>query len=262
MLWRLDHLRNFKLHATDGRLGSIVDVYFDDQDWQVRWLVVDTAWLFGRRVLLAPPALGRPDEMARELPISLTQEKIKHAPDVSTDKPVSRQNEASLYAHYAWPPYWAAGVGAWTAVPVPPAVYPLPNQPPAGGAPPMDRGRAEALAQEEARRDPHLRSGREVTGYHIAATDGGIGHVEDVLIDDDGWRIRYLVIDTRNWLPGRKVIVAPTWVREISWPDRQLTVALTREQVEQSPEFNPQEPPRRDYEGRLYKHYGQTVYWE
>ena len=262
MLWRLDHLRDFKLRATDGVLGSVVDVYFEDQDWQVRWLVVDTAWLFGRRVLLAPPCLGRPNQAARELPVDLTQEKIKSAPDISTDRPVSRQHEANLYAHYAWPPYWAAGVDAWSAVPVPPAAYPLPGQPPAGTEAPLNPALAEALAQEEARQDPHLRSGREIAGYHIAAADGSLGHVEDLLVDDQGWRIRYLLVDTRNWLPGRDVLIAPAWVREIAWPERKVTVAMTQQQIEDSPEYDPQIGPGREYEGRLYRHYGQTIYWE
>jgi len=54
-------------------------------------------------------------------------------------------------------------------------------------------------------------------GSHIEAGDGSIGHVEDCLVDEKGWRMRYLVIDTGRWLPGRKVIVAPNWIRAVSW---------------------------------------------
>ncbi|MGE3649333.1 MAG: PRC-barrel domain containing protein, partial [Reyranellaceae bacterium] len=196
MLLRFDHLRGYSLRATDGSLGSVTDLLFDDQSWTVRWLVVDTAWLFGRRVLLAPEALGQPDDAARELPVNLTKDRIKNAPDVDTEKPVSRQHETSLYAYYGWAPYW--GVGGWAApiLPAPGVPYPA-----AGGAP--GAASREAAELQAAQHDSHLRSGREVTGYHIRATDDSVGHVQDLLIDTDAWAIRYVLVDTRNWLPGR-----------------------------------------------------------
>ncbi|MBK9166200.1 MAG: PRC-barrel domain-containing protein [Bryobacterales bacterium] len=109
--------------------------------------------------------------------------------------------------------------------------------------------------------DPHLRSVREVSGYRIRAADGEIGRVADFIVDTDGWAIRYLVVDTRNWLPGRKVLVAPRWVQSIDWGDRLVHVRLHREDIKNSPEFDPNEPVNREYEARLYDYYGRPRYW-
>jgi hypothetical protein len=110
--------------------------------------------------------------------------------------------------------------------------------------------------------DPHLRSVREVTDYRIQAADGSIGHVEDFVAQIDPWVIRYLVIDTRNWLPGRKVLLAPAWVEKVDWPARKVHLAATREVVKNSPEFDPSEPVNREYEVRLHDYYGRPLYWK
>ncbi|MGQ9572218.1 MAG: PRC-barrel domain-containing protein [Dehalococcoidia bacterium] len=115
---------------------------------------------------------------------------------------------------------------------------------------------ARRIEEEEARRreseDPHLRSVKEVTGYHIQATDGEIGHVEDFILDDEDWVIRYMVVDTRNWLPGKKVLVAPGWVENIDWSESKVAVGLSREEIKDSPEYDPSAPVNREYEVRLY----------
>lgn len=259
MLQRFDHLRGYPLRATDGSLGSVTDFLFDDESWRIRWLVVDTAWLFGRRVLLAPEALGSPDDLAGELPVKLTKEQIRSAPDVDTEKPVSRQQEEQLFTHYGWAPYW--GVGAWGAPILPTAGVPFPPAGIASTSLADDEVRREAAEREAARHDPHLRSGREVTGYHIRATDDSVGHVEDFLIDTDDWAIRYLLVDTRNWLPGRKVLVAIGWALGVSWTDREVSLDLSRRQIESSPEYDGNKTIPRDYEDKLHRHYGRDGYW-
>ena len=245
MLWSLNHLRHYRIRATDGSLGAVEDIFFDDAAWTVRYLVVDTAWLFGRRVLLPPDVLEHPDAVAREFPVALNKEQVKNSPDIDADQPVSRQQEIDLYGYYGWAPYW----GVWAAAPLPPdGVVPPATAPPAGES-------------ERQRGDPHLRSGREVIGYHLRATDDSVGHVADLLIDEAGWIIRYLVVDTGGWLPGRKVLLAPNWVRAISWAGRDVVVALSRAEIESSPEYDPAEDVARDYEDRLHRHYGRTGYW-
>jgi len=82
----------------------------------------------------------------------------------------------------------------------------------------------EVFVEQEAsasgrRDDPHLRSTRQVTGYHIHATDGELGHVEDFIVDDENWAVRFLVVDTRNWLPGKKVLLSPQWIERVEWAD-------------------------------------------
>jgi len=235
MLRSIKELRGYTIRATDGDVGKVRTFYFDDRFWTVRYLVADTGnWLVDRLVLLSPLALGEPDWDGKVFPVTLTTEQVENSPHISMDEPVSRQMEEELHNYYGWAPYWN------------PAAY--------ASAPPM---------REEERRkgDPHLRSTREITGYHIQATDGQIGHVEDFVVEDGVWIIRYIVADTKNWLPGRKALVSPLWTREIDWAGRQVHVDLTQEEIRQSPEFDPSTPVNREYEVRLYDYYGRPRYW-
>jgi hypothetical protein len=108
--------------------------------------------------------------------------------------------------------------------------------------------------------DPHLRSARDVTGYYIRGTDEAVGSVADFLIDEEGWAIRYLVVDTGTWLSGRRVLIAPSWVSEVSWATQEVQITLTRAAIEASPEYNP-DLVDRVYEEQLHGHYGQPGYW-
>ncbi len=119
----------------------------------------------------------------------------------------------------------------------------------------------EGAVMAEERGDPHLRSTKEVEGYYIRATDGEIGHVEDFVVDDEEWAIRYVVVDTRNWLPGRKVLVSPRWISHLSWPQKEVYVDLTRDETKSAPEWDPDAPLDRQYEMRLHEHYGRPPYW-
>jgi sporulation protein YlmC with PRC-barrel domain len=125
----------------------------------------------------------------------------------------------------------------------------------------------ESVAKEEARQhdeppgDPHLRSAEEVTGYHICGSDGEIGHVADFIVDDETWAIRYLVVDTSNWWFGKKVLVAPGWAYSISFAKSLVYVNLTKEQIKNSPAWNPEALVNREYEERLYDYYGRPAYW-
>lgn len=253
MLRSIDKLLGFAFRARDGEAGEVADVIFDDRSWEIRYLVADTgSWLAGRQTLLAPEAAGTPDFDAGELPVSLTREQVENAPDLDTAQPVSRQKLRELHDYYGWSAWWS---GYWVGGPAPGVT---------GFAPPVPPGAedVEPEPDEETQADPHLRSAREVLGYHIEATDGEIGHVEDFLISPDDWSIYYLVVDTRNLLPGRKVLVAPAWVEEIEWDEAEVGVMLTREQVRQSPEYDPDEPVTREYESALYAYYGMPGYWE
>jgi hypothetical protein len=251
----------FAIEAADGSIGSVDDFLFDDEAWTVRWVVVDTGtWLSGRRVLLPPAALRRAADDPRVYATVLTKQEVKDSPDTATDRPVSRQMESSLYGHYGLNPYWGPGTAFAAAIPpagIGAAVLP-------GGAlhAPANAAGTKPGGVAEPAGDPHLRSVGEVTGYYVAASDGDIGHVEDFLVDDDGWALRYMIVDTKNWWPGKKVLVAPQWIDAVSWTDRHVRVRLTRDGVRNSPEFDPSRTVDRAYEARLHGHYGITPYWE
>src|SRR3546814_283659 len=186
MLWRTSQIIGYDIQATDDSIGEVHDLLVDDETWAVRWLVVDTgSWLPGRKVLLPPSCLGRPNAEARRFPVEMTRKKVEESPDLDTDKPVSRQAETDIYDYYGWAPYWTAGYWPGAAA-----------IPPAGAAPPE----IEQVRRADAPKgDPHLRSVKEVTGYHIRATDDEIRHVEEFLVEDGSWAVSYMVVDPRNW---------------------------------------------------------------
>ena len=245
MIRSIEQTRGMGIEATDGPIGEIHDVYFDDHEWTVRYYVVDTGkWLPGRKVLLPPHVVRQTTPSHAGLPVDLTREQIRNSPDVDMDRPISRQSELVLYRHYGWTPYW---------FPLDPA------------SPVVVEGDASEREREATSGhyggDPHLRSAKEVTGYHVAATDGEIGHIEDFLFDDQSAKIRYGVVDTQNWLPGKNVVIAPEWISKVKWSESKVFVNVTREAVRNSPEYNPATPLDRAYESRLFEHYGYPVPW-
>ena len=242
MLRSTNSLIGYRILATDGVLGKVKDLYFDDRTWTARYLVADTGgWLEDRLVLISPVDVGTPDWSKDLLPVSLSKKQVEESPPAAEDQPVSRRYEQELSAHFGWPFYWVATPGG---IPGQAAVESAAEQP-----------------EEPSEGDSNLRSAREVTGYHIQATDGEIGHVEDMIIDTDPWIIRYLVIDTKNWLPGRKVLVARNWLNSVSWEEHKVHVDLNRNEIKGSPEYDPAKPVNRDYETRLYDYYGRPSYW-
>ena len=180
----------YAIRATDEDLGKVEGFYFDDEIWAIRYMVVETGnWLSGRKVLISPVAFGKPELESRTIRVNLTCAQVRNSPDIDTQRPIYRQQEAELHAHYQWA--WQGGYGG------PFGTTPLPF--------PGD----EVFVNEEAsaserRNDPHLRSILEVTGYHIHASDGEIGHVEDFIVDDENWTIRFLVVDTRKLAAGKE----------------------------------------------------------
>jgi hypothetical protein len=253
MLRSFAHLRGFAIHASDGEIGSLRDVYFDDQSTLIRYFVVDTGtWLPGRRVLLAPAAVGGVDAERGGIITGLTRQQVEDSPASDLDQPVSRQQETALHAYYGWEPYWAVPPLAGSLAPYWGIAVPVAAHAPSD----EDPVAREVAAREREARDPHLRSAREVAGYRVAATDGEIGHVDDFFIDDRDWAIELLGIDTGNWLPGRKVVISPRWLRSIDWAGGRIGVDLSRQQIEDSPEYDPALVPDETYLKQLAAHYG------
>ncbi len=235
-LRRLHELERYALHARDGDIGRLRQVYFDDRDWRVRYLVVRSGnWLLGRDVLLLPGMVTSTDHERQRIDIDLTREQIEHAPPVQAQTPVSRHYEQEFYRHYDWEPYW-------------------------GGDPFLGLGDQFPLSlDDEPSREPvnpHLRSSDEVKGYRIGAADGEIGEVRDFILDAAGWRIRYLDVATGRWLLGRDVLVACPWLDAIDWSTQTVTTSLARNAIEGAPSYDANKVIGHHYEVALYSHYG------
>jgi hypothetical protein len=251
----VSHLHGAPVFASDGEIGTVEQIFFDDRHWTVRYLVVDTGrWLASRRVLVSPYAVRPPLDADDGLQLALTCEQVHQSPTIDTQQPVSRRHERALLLHYRHPDYWE-GSALWGLGSVP---YPL--------SPPMteiDRAANRGMLQRDYQAgDVHLHRSSEVTGYAVNASDGGIGHVKDFAFDDDSWAIRYLVLDTSSWWRGgRPVLVGTRWTNDIDWAGRRLGLRLTREQVKASPPFQDVGSIGCDFEQRLHGHFGRPGYW-
>ena len=227
MLRSLKFLEQYMVSATDGDVGNVVNFLLDDEYWFIRYLVVDTgAFLNRHEVLISPVSFSEVEWPIQRFHLNLTKDNVKNSPTVDTHQPVSRQQEEDFHKYYGYPYYW---------------IY------------------AEASGSELG--DIHLRSAKEVRGYNIQASDESIGHIDDFIVEDDIWEIRYLVIDTSNWWFGKRVLVAPQWANRISWEQRNVCVDMSRQAIKDSPEYDPSVTVNRDYETRLHDHYGEQGYW-
>ena len=256
MLFAITGLLGCPVRTEDGHAGTVKDYLFDDRNWGIRWMVVDTgAWLPGRKILIHPSAieplvipprsggLGMGSSVdTLVVSVALTQDEIEASPDASEDEPVTQQMEDRLYDYYSWDPIWGAtdfgtnGIGSMVTD--------------ARG-----HGKIEA-GTHPGDGDSHLRSASSVKGYHVEATNGEIGHVENFLIDDADWHIRYLLIATRNWWPGKHVQLAPHTVEAVDWMRKHIALNVTREQVQSSPEWDPAAMTRVLGEGAPHRHHG------
>jgi uncharacterized protein YrrD len=242
MIRSIKELRGKKMSAVDEVIGKLVDIYFEENTWVVRYLVVEVGdWLDRNTLLFSPLAVTLHEE---GINIGIKREMIEKSPPINIERPFSRQQEVELHRYYDWPFYW---------IRLDHSSYPLIE---------MYTEMQKAGNIEEEAEDPNLRSVREVKGYRIAARDGDIGRVDDFLIDEDSWKLLYMVVDTGSWLPGRKVLVSPTWVEEIDWNGSRVRVDLDQDTIRNSPEYDPSELPDREYENQLYEHYERDKYWE
>lgn len=242
----LRQIIGYSLGANDGALGKVSDFLFDEARWTIRYIVADTGtWLPGRRVLLSPKDVRSADWLKAVIYVNRTTDEIKNSPSLDADGPVSRQKETELSRYYGWPLYWMPAVSGLEAGEVLRAPI----------------GSTDDSMPAPATGDPNLRSVKEVTGYYVVARDGQMGHLEDFIADDESWAIRYVIIDTVNWWPGRKVVLSPEWITAIRWDTRRVHFDLDKEAIKGAPEYNAAQPINREYEEVLYDYYGRPRYW-
>jgi uncharacterized protein YrrD len=249
MLRSLKDMEQYTVGATDGDVGNVVDFFLDDERWVIRYLIVNTGGLFdGRHVLISPISFGEVGWPKQRFNLGLTVDKIKNSPNVDTDRPVSRQHEREYFGHYGYSHYWDYS-GLWGTGNDPRVLA-------------FSGGEEVTPDTIDGPGDIHLRSARELRGYHIQGSDDSIGHVADFIVDDQTWEVRYLVVDTRNWWFGKKVLIAPHWANRVSWEERKVFVNLSRRAIKDSPEWCQTDVISRHYEERLHTHYGRRAYWD
>ena len=249
MFQSLKDLEKFTVKTTDGDVGRVRDVLFDDARWIVRYLVVEPAGeVAGPKVLISPVSISRVEQANQTVHLTLTKEKVSLSPPIDTDKPVSRQHERDYYRYYGYAPYWGFS-GLWGE-----GDYP--------GLLATAMWRELPVEHSTEADDPHLRSATEIRGYHIQGSDALVGHIDDFVVDDTSWQMRYLIVDTSDWWFGKKVLIAPHWASGVGWAERKVYVDMSRKGIKNCPEWSVNAIIEREYEERLYDYYGRPVYWD
>jgi hypothetical protein len=253
MLWNASAIIGFDIEGTDGLIGTVNDILFDDKSWTTKWIVVHTGpWLFGRKVLVPLVALGKPDHDSRHVAVQMTKQQIKDSPDIDTDLPVSRHIESHVYNYYDQNPFWHSGFSPMGLQPPGSAVF----MPRVGfDTDPRYQNGTDAVPDDG---DISLRSEVAVTGYHMKATDGAIGHLEDFLLDDADWRIKYIVVDTKDWLPGKRLVISPRLIRDIDWVARAFYLTVDRGKLKSSPSYDPEMADDGTFDHNVQDHFWPT----
>jgi PRC-barrel domain len=245
MLRRFTRFQGSRIVALDGEIGKVCDFYFDDIEWVARYLIVDTGvWLPGRKVLIPPQAVDSIDHVLHSVLVSLTRERIDGTPNVDTDRPVSRQHESEFNRCDGYSTYWGQSVN-WGRGAMPRASAPSASDL-------LDLDLQERRTADVPHSESHLRSAQEVVaGYSIRAVDDSVGRVRDLLFDDETWALRYLVVETRRWFFGRRVLLRQGSVERVDRAARCVEVSRMREQIEHGCEFDPDNLPLGDLETAL-----------
>ena len=193
-----NQLNEFSLRATDGSIGQVKDLYFNDDDWAIRYLVVETGnWFTRHRVLVPTAALDSIDATNKVIQVSLTRDQVKHSPDVDCDMPVSRQHQTDLSGYYGFPSY---------------------------------------LEGVQRPSDPHLRSAEALNGYAARSNSDEIGHVKQFLLDDDGWRVVAVILKTGAWWHGDLMRIETDGIETIDWDSSSIEVIASRESLKDEPQ--------------------------
>lgn len=252
MLISLKDLKGYSIQAKDGEIGKVNDFYFDDQAWTVRYLVDKAGfWLFGRQVLISPASVREINSDQMIFAVALTRDQVEKSPKLDKGKLLTKDAEQSLINYYQWPTY-LGGSDSLTE-----AGYTQPHAPY-----PLSLRNKREIAQDADKTEPGLQSSENVLGYHISTNNGDLGFVDDFIVSSTTWEIRYLVIDAKKGLNGKKILIAPEWIDWISWKQRRVSVSMDKEKIQGCPNFDLSMPIGREYEELLYNHYECKKYWD
>ena len=244
-------LGDYTVRATDGPIGRITEIYFDDWSWVIKYLVVDLG--HGLSVLVPPKAIAKLNTNNRVIQLTFTKKQLQQSEPSYMHKPVARQHPIDYSILFGWPPLGGSF-----------AVHDVGDHPSTLNGPAVSE-REKGVSPEESFRlgnDARLRTTSVVGKYHIMALDGEIGHVEGFLFDDEALTIRYAVADTRNWWPGKKVLLPTALIICISWAEGNAYVGISRERIVHAPEFDEKQPVTREYEAKLFAYYERLPYWQ
>lgn len=251
MILSIKDLFDYKLMTADGEAGEIKDALYDERDWVLRYVVVETGgWLSGRELLIPPSVLGAPDSARREFPVSMTRDQLSNSPPREAGEDITRRHEEDLYRYYGWEPYWVPEG----------AMGPLPGTVMVES--PEEAAETQTAVLEERHAEPRLRSIKDTLGFKVHGVDEDLGKVDNFLMDDETWDVRYVVLNTGGLFKSRRVPISVRWINNLDWENHALHLDLGKKDVHDSPDWDESLPLPRQYEVDLHSHYGRPGYWE
>jgi hypothetical protein len=253
MFQSVKKMTGLNIKALNGDIGSVDQLFFDDHSWAIRYLVVSIGSLLNnRKVLISPAALD--GISGHELFVEASIDQIRNSPDIDTEKPISRQKEEELHDYYAWSYYWGYPL-YYNSLGT--ELYPNIQYTDMFINKALDENKQKNQTEEE----NHLRTTREVIGYSVQTKNGEFGYVDDFIVDSDEWVIRYLVLNTGDFLPSRKILTGAHWVKDISWDNRAVSFDIDINTLRNGPTYDSSVLLSRDFERRVYQYYEKTPYW-
>ncbi len=252
MLRLLHDILGYKLDAKDDEFGRVKDFLFDDDHWTVRYLVADTGrWIPKRKVLISPAVLDKPDWEGKDFPVNLTREEIEQQPDLGEAHVVTRNDEWKWYAAYGYPYYYMPDSAfAWGIGAIPVSIFEIDRMKAAEQSSPPDELKKRIF-----------RSLRQIHGYSITSGHDALGTVDDLVMDDETWTIRYIKVDAHPLDAERMLLLAPQWLDAADWQAGTLNCRIPRDEVYSSPGFHPDRAIERSYEHELHAYYREPAYW-
>lgn len=233
-------LQGYGIEAGTAEIGTLSDLLFDETTWQIKWVVVESgSWKCGRKIRIRPSYIETTDCQRQLVLLSLAKHEVKHSPGVRPEPTVSRQVQSRRLDDQACDTS-PGTVGSERGKVARAGAFDL----------------SPSLDTQQADRDRHLRSMAALMGHQCRTEDSPIGRLEDLLIDDVAWDIRYLIVNARTLLPGKHVLLSPCAVKQIGMSDSQIEINVSRDQVKASPPWNPLAVIDKGYRYQLHRHYG------
>ncbi|MFD2630258.1 PRC-barrel domain-containing protein [Oceanobacillus kapialis] len=232
MLFFTSDLKSYNIHAADGEMGKVKDMYFDDEKWAIRYAIVDTRkWLPGRRVLLSPSSFITLNENDKHLEVEYDKEKVRNSPSISEESAVTKDTEDSLIGYYGWSRYWAGNM-LWGANDRPLADFPPPEEP--------QHEVYDQQLEEQSRYD--LRSEDETIGFKVHANDGKIGSVADMIFDSEYWKLRYIVVqDSETFTEEQYYVYHTDQIESVDWFEEDIYIKGTLTETKNAAQYNSKE---------------------
>lgn len=254
MLHYASNIENYNLQATDGELGKVKNWYLDDLNWIIRYAAVDTRkWLPGRKVLISPSAIQTIDADNEEVRVRHDKDTVRDSPPLDETESINNDHEISLNEYYGWAPYWH-GTDLWgqTSQPMLEEFR--------GGQTELTTDKIEEISRE---REYTLRETDDIkNNFTVFARKEQLGVVDDLLIDEENWKVRYLVIRVENEGEETHHLLSPDWISAADWQNSTLTFDISAEDIRKGPDYRNKPEISRQEEKEMYEHYYRAPYWE